>query len=269
MFVENQPINKAITFENHVPLGDQEVELASNKYLYDFSYHRLQGFLVPIANNESSLISFGLGYATDRYSSFPIQIEDKNEVIWFQLFGTGSIGDEYFWRSASAWGSYSTKLELKKSEAYKFTQILQVGRKWNTNLATSLGVIVLSNFGDTQFIPFAQITYSSGPWVADFNIPTDLSVRYTVNENLYFLIQNKINSRSYYYNTSAFRYSNLEVSLRSEIRIIGVLWGELAVSQPYAVKFEEQNGSNYYEFASSTKNPIMLNAGLFVRFKSK
>ena len=265
MLVENQPLFKSFTFENVVPF--QKERLLETTYQH--RYHRLQGFPIPIANREGLLISFGVGFASDQYDNqHPQSIEENNDVLWFQFFNTGSIGSDYFWRSLSAWGSYATSIDFKNTNTHKFSQFLQFGRKWKPNLSTSLGVLYLTNFGDQQIVPLAHVIYSKKSWVFDMLLPIDVSVRYLYSDNLQFTVRNKLQSRSYWYNSEALKLNTNELSINAEIRLTGVLWSELGLGQPYSSKLSWQIEDMVTEIGD-TSNPLLVKLGLFIRFPDK
>lgn len=265
MLVENQPLFKSFTFENVVPFQKERILGQA----YQHRYHRLQGFPIPIANRKDLLISFGVGFASDQYDNQrPQPIEGTNDVLWFQFFNTGSIGENYYWRSLSAWGSYATTIDFKNENTHKFTQLLQVGRKWSSNLSGSLGVLYLTNFGDQQIVPLAHIIYSKNSWVFDILLPIDVSVRYLYSENIHFTAQNKLQSRSYWYNSEALKLNTNELSINTEIRLSGILWSELGLGQSYSSKLSWQVEDIVTEIAK-TSNPLLVKLGLFIRFPDK
>jgi len=260
--VENQPVPKSFTLENVVPF--QKERLLNQSYQH--RYHRLQGFPVPIANKEKILISLGVGFASDQYDNQrPQVIEGTHDVIWVQLFNTGNLGEDYFWRSLTAWGSYATSIEFKNQDTHKFSQLFQLGKKWNPNLTTSLGAVYLSNFDDRQLIPLAHVIYSTDKWIFDFLLPIDVSARYLYNENVHLTLQNKIQSRSYWYNAEALRINTNELSLNTEIRLMGALWSEFGLGQSYAGKLSWQINQNETEIGK-TSNSLLVKLGLFIRF---
>lgn len=267
--VENMPQPQSFTFLNNIPVQNEILEINGTKNSFKHTYHRLYGTPIPIANNENMIFSLGFGYATDQIESPTPSIANGNEALWVQLYSTGSIGEDYFWRSALAVGSYSNGIRLKKNETYKYTGLVQLGKKWNSNLATSLGILALSNFGDTQVVPLAQISYSTGNFVFDFWIPLDVNIRYVKNNNVHFLLQNTIGSRSYHYSNDVWKYSINELSLRSEIRMIGVLWYEIAIVKPYGLKMETQNNDQYSKIGSKLTQSISIQLALFVRFEDR
>jgi len=265
MFVENQPIFKSFTFENVIPF--QKEKLLNQAYQH--SYHRIQGFPVPIANRENLIMSFGLGFANDQYDDQrPETIAASNNALWFQFFNTGDIRGSYFWRALSAWGSYSSTIDLKNENSYKFSQLLQFGKKWNSNLSTSLGALYLTNFDDTQLIPLAHIIYGENRWVLDLLLPINAEVRYLYSDNLHFTLLNKLQSRSYWYNAEALKLNTNELSINAEQRLSGVLWAELGVGQSYAGKLSWQV-ENQVNDIGRTSNPLLVKLGLFVRFPDK
>ena len=126
MLVENQPVFKSFTFENVIPFRKEKLL----NQAYQHSYHRLQGFPIPIANKENLLMSFGLGFANDQYDDQrPETIAANNNALWFQFFNSGDIGSHYFWRSLTAWGSYSTSIDLKDESNYKVSQFFTIWQK--------------------------------------------------------------------------------------------------------------------------------------------
>lgn len=267
--VDNMPQPQSFTFLNNIPIQNETLEMSGTNSSYKHTYHRLYGTPIPIANNENMIISLGFGYATDQIESPTPLVKGGNEAMWAQLYSTGSIGEDYFWRSALAAGSYSNGIRIKNSDTYKYTGLVQFGKKWNPNLATSIGVLLLSNFGDIQVVPIAQISYSKGDFVFDFWIPVDVNVRYIKNENLHFLFQNTIGSRSYSNDAHTWKYSINEISFRSEIRLLGVLWIEMALVKPYSLKMEIQNEDQYSEIGSKLTQSLSLQVGLFVRFEDR
>jgi len=265
MLVENQPIFKSFTFENIIPF--QKEKLLNQAYQH--SYHRLQGFAIPIADKKNLLVSFGLGFANDQYDDErPETISANNNALWFQFFNTGDIGNNFFWRSLSAWGSYSTSIDLKNENGYKFSQLLQFGKKWNSDLSISLGALYLSNFDDTQLIPLAHVIYGKDRWVFDLLLPINAEVRYLYSDNLHFTLLNKLQSRSYWYNSEALKLNTNEVSINAELKIAGVLWTELGIGQSYAGKLSWQVEKQINEIGD-TSNPLLMRLGLFVRFPDK
>jgi hypothetical protein len=265
MLVKNQPVFKSFTFENVIPFQKEKLLEQS----YQHSYHRIQGFPIPIANRKGLLISLGVGFASDQYDDQrPQEIESSNDVIWFQFFNTGSIGKDYYWRSLSAWGSYASRIDFKDKNTHKFSQIIQFGRKWKPNLSTGIGILYLTNFGDSQLVPLAHIIYSKDKWVLDALIPIDVSARYLYSENVHFTIQNKLQSRSYWYNTEALKLNTNELSINAEIRLSGVLWTELGIGQSYSRKLSWQVEDQLEEIGSIS-NPLLIKLGLFIRFPDK
>lgn len=265
MLVENQPVFKSFTFENVVPFQKERLLGLS----YQHRYHRLQGFPIPIANKEGLLISFGVGFASDQYDNQrPQNIESTNDVLWLQFFNTGSIGDDYYWRSLSAWGSYATSIDFKNESTHKFSQLLQFGRKWKPNLSTGIGMLYLTNFGDQQFVPLAHIIYSKNKWIFDLLLPIDVSARYLYSESLHFTIQNKLQSRSYWYNAEALKLNTNELSINAELRLSGVLWTELGIGQSYSSKLSWQLDEISTEIGKIS-NPLLVKLGLFIRFPDK
>ncbi len=262
ILVEKQPLFKSFTFENVVPF--QKEKLLGQTYQH--SYHRLQGFPIPIANREGLLVSLGVGFASDQYDDQrPQSIEGSNDVLWFQFFSTGSIGDDYYWRSLSAWGSYATSIDFGDRNTHKYSQLLQFGRKLNPNLSASLGALYLTNFDDRQIIPLAHIIYSKNSWVFDLLLPIDVSARYLYSDNLHFTIQNKLQSRSYWYNAEALKINTNELSVNAEMRVTGVLWAELGLGQSYGGNLSWQIDDTLSEIGK-TSNPPLVKLGLFVRF---
>ena len=265
MLVEGQPIFKSFTFENVVPFQKERLLEQS----YQHRYHRLQGFPIPLANREGLLVSFGVGFASDQYDNQrPPQIAGTNDVLWFQFFNTGSIGKDYYWRSLSAWGSYSTSLDIKDSNTHKFSQLLQFGKKFNPNLSIGIGALYLTNFGDQQVVPLAHIIYSKDRWVFDMLLPIDASARYLYSDNLHFTIQNKLQSRSYWYNAEALKLNTNELSINAELRIAGVLWTELGLGQSYSSKLSWQEDKDITEIGD-TSNALLVKLGLFIRFPER
>jgi len=266
--VENMPQPKSFTNYNAFAIPYEKLNTPFGIENYYRSYHRVTGNPVPIANREGLNISMGFGYATDRLSATSTLVQNKNQAVWAQFYTTGSIGDNYYWRGVYAIGSYAEKIKIKNTNTYKHTILAQFGRKWNSNFATSLGLLVLSNFGDTRFIPTAHISYSTGKWVIDAALPNDVNIRYIQNKKLHFLITNTLSRRSYYNINEglSYKYTINEVALQTEFRIAGVLWGELSVAKPYGLKMQLQNNAIYTELGEVSQ-VISVNAGLFIRFQ--
>ena len=265
--VENMPQPISISSHNHIPLNNETITISGVEQSYKHTYHRISGNLIPIKNNEKIIIAWGFGYATDQFQTSIPSIANGNEAIWTQLNTTGSIGQNYFWRGGFAYGSYSNGIRLKKDNTYKGTTLVQLGKKWNPNLATSIGALMLSNFGDTQILPVAQVSYSTGKFVFDFWLPIEVNIRYVKNKNFHILLQNTIGSRSYRYESDAFNYRINEISLRSEMRIVGVLWSDVAIVKPYGLKLENQSGKKYTEIGTNASQSISVQIGLFIRFQ--
>ena len=268
--VENMPQPKSFTFYNSFAVPSESIETSVIEYSYQKRYHRFTGNPIPIANKEGLNISMGFGYATDLLQINSLLISNKNQAIWTQLYTTGSIGDSFYWRGIYAVGTYSTKINFKNTSTYKHTILAQFGKKWSESLATGLGVLVLSNFDDIQYVPIAHVSYSTGAWVIDTVLPNDLSVRYILNNKLHFLVVNTLVRRSYY-NTDlslANKFSINEIGFQTELNITGVLWAELTISKPYGLKSETQNNSDYTEIGKISQQ-LSVSGGLFIRFKEK
>ena len=90
------------------------------------------------------------------------------------------------------------------------------------------------------------------------------------NKNLHFLIVNNIARRSYYNidDGLAYNYSMNEAGIQSELRIKGVLWAELSITKPYALKMQLQSKSTYSEIGEVSEI-LSVNAGLFIRFQQE
>lgn len=268
--VENMPQPKSFSGYSAFSVPEERLITAVEDYRYNRSYYRITGNPIPIKNKEGLNISVGFGYATDRLNVNSTLIQSKNQSLWTQLYTTGSIGENYYWRGVYAFGSYSENLKLNNTAIYKHTAFLQMGRKWNSNFATGIGLLALSNFDDYQFIPVAHISYSKSSWVIDAFLPNEISIRYIKNDNLHFLIINNIIRRSYYNidDELAYKYSLNEAGFQSEIRIKGVLWAELSITKPYALKMQLQSKSTYTEIGDVSEI-LSVNAGLFIRFQQE
>lgn len=265
--VENMPLPKPVTFYNSIAAPSEHLSTIGRDDNYQRNYHRLTG-TVPITNKDGLIISVGIGYATDQLKLDNPLIKKKNHALWTQMYTTGSIGELYYWRGIYAFGSYSDNFKLKNSATYKHTLLAQFGRKWNDNLATSIGISFLSNFNDPLYVPIVHISYSKGPWVIDALLPQDVSLRYLATEKIHLLLINSIIRRSYYnfdINQSN-RYSINEFGVQAEFNIIGAFWCELSVTKPYGMKIETQLNDNYNEIGNVNQS-LSINGGLFVRIK--
>ncbi|MDH5366391.1 MAG: DUF6268 family outer membrane beta-barrel protein [Cyclobacteriaceae bacterium] len=262
------PQPKSFTSYNAFAIPDETLNTAIGKYNYYRRYHRITGNPVPIFNREGVNTSIGFGYATDRLNANTSLVQNKNQAVWTQLYSTGSIGDNYYWRGVYAVGSYSENIKLKNLNTYKHTVLAQFGRKWSPNFATSIGVLILSNFDDPKFIPTAHISYSTGKWVIDAALPNNVNIRYIQNKKLHFLVTNTLSRRSYYNinDQLSYKYTINEVGFQAEVKILGVLWGELSVAKPYGLKMELQNKSIYNEIGEVSQL-LGINVGLFIRFQ--
>lgn len=262
------PQPKSFTSYNAFAVPYETVNTAIGNYNYYRRYHRITGNPIPILNREGVNTSIGFGYATDRLNANSSLIQNKNQAIWVQLYSTGSIGDNYYWRGVYALGSYSENINLKNTNTYKHTVLAQFGRKWNSNFATSIGILMLSNFDDPKFIPTAHISYSTGKWVIDAALPNNVIIRYIQNKKLHFLVTNTLSRRSYYNinDMLSYKYTINEVGLQAEYKILGVLWGELSINKSYGLKMQLQDRDVYSDIGKVSQT-IGINAGLFVRFQ--
>lgn len=270
--VEDQPQVISMSYENFLPLGDSELNLGQTDYNLKHNYYRLQGFIVPVANNSRLLMSLGLGYAADVFEDqIPSDLTRNNQAFWLQWFHTGSIGKQLFWRSLTAYGAYTEqKLELGNETLRKFSQFVELGYKWNPRLATSLGGLFLSNYGDFTVVPIAHLAYSYRKWIFDLLLPIDASVRYILNSNLHLMTQHLINSRSYWYSNrmEALNYSSNQLMIKAELRMYKVLWGEAGLVYNYSEGLEWQQGESLTDFGVF-QEPVQLKLGAFIRFESK
>lgn len=266
--VENMPQPKSFTFYNSLAVPNEILTVLGTEATYTRHYHRLTGNPIPVANREGLNISMGFGYATDRLDEDGPLLRDKNQALWVNLYTTGSIGENYYWRAIYAAGTYEKSLVFKDIKTYKQTLLAQFGRKWSNKLATSIGFIYLSNFDNPQIVPAAHISYSSGKWVIDMLLPNEVNIRYVANKNFHVLFINNIIRRSYYDlgTDVSYKFSINEAGLQLEHRLFGVFWAELAVTKPYGLKTEIVNNSSSNELGDVNQT-VKINAGLFVRFQ--
>ena len=116
-----------------------------------------------------------------------------------------------------AYGSYSGNDYSISSQNHKYTSVIQFGKKWTPNFSSSLGLLMLTNFGDFTPVPLAHLIYSRKPWVFDFLIPIDVNIRYLASDKWYILLQHKIGGRSYNYEPTdmALNYDFNELILKT------------------------------------------------------
>jgi hypothetical protein len=269
--VENQPQVISFAFENYRPLGKNDFTYQNQQADHFHNYYRLQGFFIPFANNGNLLMSLGAGYASDIIQDpTPDGFSETNQAVWLQWFHTGSIGKNLFWRWLTAYGTYTNqKISFKEEETYKLSQLLELGYKWNPNLATSIGAITLTNYGDFTVVPLVHIAYSHLGWVFDFFAPIDLSIRKIISNDFHLMAQHLINSRSYWYNNDlqALNYGNNLAMLKAEYRLFKVLWSELGIGYAYSGNYEWQDKKVFTE-VGNLEEPLHLKLGVFVRFES-
>jgi len=266
--VEGQPLDAAISQNNFISLSDSKLDSMGTEFSFKRNMYTLQGQFLVLANKPGLLISLGAGYAQERFTGdLPADVQEVHHSNWVSGFGAGSIGKDLFWRAFTAYGSYSGDDYSIQSNNHKYTQVLQLGKKWTPNFSSSLGILLLTNFGDFSPIPLAHLIYSNGPWTFDFLIPIDVNVRYTMNDKWYVLLQNKIGGRSYWYDprNEALNYDFNELILKTEVKLIGVLWIDIGLSLFWEEELEWQDDESFQDIGS-LKDPLRLNLSLFLRF---
>lgn len=206
---------------NKDPVKDQASLSIRNRNREDVGPGNIDGeaLMVPLVNNLDMLLVAGPGYMEDSFfDSKGNQLPGQLRGVYGSIFGTGSLGESFYWFSYHSAGSFSTSPSPAEKKSFKYFQITTLGWKPNDSLSLQGGVLYRNFHGDAVAIPVAGIAWGNGTVVAKLLLPLSAELRWIVRPGFHMIASASVRNSSYFvaggdsygsYNKS-FSRSNIE-----------------------------------------------------------
>ncbi len=158
-----------------------------------------EALVLPLVSNQRMLLVSGPGYMEETF------FDQKNHTlpsrmsgVYWSLFGTGSIGESFYWFSYHSAGSFSASPSVAERKSYTYYQLSTAGWKPNSSLSLQGGLLLKTMHGETVALPVAGIAWGNGTVVAKLLLPAGAEFRWIVHPAFHLLAEAKARSSSYF-----------------------------------------------------------------------
>jgi hypothetical protein len=158
-----------------------------------------EALTLPIISRKGLLLFTGPGYMEDSFfDQSRNRLPTRLSGIYWSLFGTGDIGDSYYWYTYNSIGSFSSHPEESSPESMKYFQISTIGWRPNDSISLQAGILLTHFDGRVAALPLAGLAWGNGEIVAKILLPLSGELRWILNDSIHFVAETRLMRSSYF-----------------------------------------------------------------------